>query len=135
MSRGGYLFPAARWGTKMGDTKAIDMVVGTLNDPFGGGHMGITAENVAKQSGISRAAQDGYALESHRRAAAAISAGYFRNQIILVELPSKKGVVLFDTDEHPRTDTSLENLAGLSIADIDVIESNEAFAAQPCAVS
>lgn len=99
MSRGGYLLSAARWGVKMGDAKAIDMVVGTLNDPFGGGHMDITAENVAKQSNISREAQDGFAVESHRRAAAAIAAGYFKEQVTPVELPSRKGTLLFDTDD------------------------------------
>jgi acetyl-CoA C-acetyltransferase len=209
MSRGGYLLPNERWGAKLGDTKVIDMVVGTLNDPFGGGHMGITAENVAARYDISREMQDAFSVESHRRAAAAIAAGYFKDQIIPVELPSRKGTVTFDTDEHVRADTSVESLgglraafkkdgtvtagnasslndggaalvlasgaevsrrgatplarlvayghagvdpqvmglgpipasrsalkkAGLTIADIDVIESNEAFAAQACAVA
>ena len=209
MSRGGYLLPSARWGARLGDTKLIDMVVGTLNDPFGGGHMGVTAENIAARYHISREMQDEFSVESHRRAAAAIAAGVFKEQITPVELPSRKGITVFDTDEHVRAETSLQSLsalkaafkkegtvtagnassrndgaaalvlasgaevarrgakplarlvayghagvdpqvmglgpipaskaalkkAGLSIADIDVIESNEAFAAQACAVA
>ena len=209
MSRGGYLLPSERWGARLGDSKVIDMVVGTLNDPFGGGHMGITAENVAARFDISRETQDAFSVESHRRAAAAIAAGYFKEQITPVELPSRKGVSIFETDEHVRADTTLASLsglkaafkkdgtvtagnasglndggaalvlasgaevarrgakplarlvaygnagvdpnfmgigpvpaskialkkAGLSVADIDVIESNEAFAAQACAVT
>lgn len=209
MSRGGYLLPTERWGARLGDSKVIDMVVGTLNDPFGGGHMGITAENVAARYQIGRDRQDEFAVESHRRAAIALEAGYFKEQITPVELPSRKGTVIFDTDEHPRADTTVASLgglkpafkkdgtvtagnasslndgaaalvlaseteagrrvakplarlvayghagvdpaymglgpipatqkalkkAGLSIADIDVIESNEAFAAQACAVA
>ena len=209
MSRGGYLLPSERWGARLGDSKVIDMVVGTLNDPFGGGHMGITAENVAARFDISREAQDAFSVESHRRATTAIAAGYFKEQITPVELPSRKGVSIFETDEHVRADTTLASLsglkaafkkdgtvtagnasglndggaalvlasgaevtrrgakplarlvaygnagvdpnfmgigpvpaskialkkAGLSVADIDVIESNEAFAAQACAVT
>ncbi|MBB5373608.1 acetyl-CoA C-acyltransferase family protein [Acidocella aromatica] len=209
MSRGGYLIPSERWGARLGDSKVIDMVVGALNDPFGHGHMGITAENVAARYGITRAQQDAFSAESHRRAAAAIAAGHFKEQITPVELPSRKGTVIFDTDEHVRAETTAETLAGLkpafqkdgtvtagnasglndagaalvlasgaevasrglkplarivayghagvspevmglgpipasqnalrkaglNIADIDVIESNEAFAAQACAVA
>jgi acetyl-CoA C-acetyltransferase len=209
MSRGGYLLPSERWGARLGDAKVIDMVVGTLNDPFGGGHMGITAENVAARFEINREKQDAFSVESHRRAAAAQAAGYFTEQITPVELPSRKGTAIFDADEHVRADTSLASLsglkpafkkdgtvtagnasglndgaaalvlasgaeatrrgakplgrlvayghagvepaymglgpipatrkalqkAGLSMADIDVIESNEAFAAQACAVA
>jgi acetyl-CoA C-acetyltransferase len=209
MSRGGYLLPSERWGARLGDAKVIDMVVGTLNDPFGGGHMGITAENVAARFEINREKQDAFSVESHRRAAAAQAAGYFTEQITPVELPSHKGTAIFDADEHVRADTSLASLsglkpafkkdgtvtagnasglndgaaalvlasgaeatrrgakplgrlvayghagvepaymglgpipatrkalqkAGLSMADIDVIESNEAFAAQACAVA
>jgi acetyl-CoA C-acetyltransferase len=113
MSRGGYLLPNERWGARLGDSKVIDMVVGALHDPFGHGHMGITAENVAAQYGLTREAQDAFAVESHRRAAAAQAAGYFKDQITPVELPSRKGVTIFDTDEHVRGDTSLESLAGL----------------------
>jgi len=209
MSRGGYLLPNERWGARLGDGKVIDMVVGALNDPFGHGHMGITAENVADRYSLTREMQDEFAVESHRRAAAAQAAGYFKEQIAPVELPSRKGTVIFDTDEHVRGDTSMASLgalkpvfkkdgtvtagnasplndagsavvlasgaevtrrnlkpmarivayghagvapdvmglgpipavqnalrkAGLTIADIDVIESNEAFASQACAVS
>ncbi len=209
MSRGGYLLPAERWGARLGDGKVLDMVVGALNDPFGHGHMGITAENVAARYGITREQQDAFSAESHRRAAAAIAAGHFKEQITPVELPSRKGTVIFDTDEHPRAETTAEALsglkpafqkdgtvtagnasslndgaaalvlasgaevasrglkplarivayghagvapevmglgpipasqnalrkAGLTVADIDVIESNEAFAAQACAVA
>jgi acetyl-CoA C-acetyltransferase len=209
MSRGGYLLPTERWGARLGDAKVIDMVVGALHDPFGGGHMGITAENVAARYEINREQQDAFSVESHRRAVAAQAAGYFKEQITPVEMPSRKGIVIFDTDEHVRADTTLASLgglkpafkkdgtvtagnasglndgaaalvlasgaevsrrgakplgrlvayghagvdpgymglgpipatkkalqkAGLSIADMDVIESNEAFAVQACAVA
>ncbi|MGE4481251.1 acetyl-CoA C-acyltransferase family protein [Acidocella sp.] len=209
MSRGGYLLPSERWGARLGDSKVIDMVVGALNDPFGNGHMGITAENVAARYGLSREQQDEFSAESHRRAAAAIAAGHFKEQITPVELASRKGTVIFDEDEHPRGETTAQSLstlrpvfkkdgtvtagnasslndgagalvlasgtevtrrnlkpmarivayghagvapdvmglgpipasrnalrkAGLSVADLDVIESNEAFAAQACAVA
>jgi acetyl-CoA C-acetyltransferase len=209
MSRGGYLMPGARWGARMGDAQVLDMMVGALTDPFDTVHMGITAENVAAKWGISRTMQDELAIESHRRAAAAIEKGHFKSQILPIELKSKKGTVQFDTDEHPRADTTMETLAklrtvfqkdgtvtagnasgindgaaavvlmergaaqrkgikpmarlvayghagvdpkymgigpvpavkktleraGLKVEDMDVIESNEAFAAQACAVA
>ncbi|MFG1477117.1 acetyl-CoA C-acyltransferase family protein [Xanthobacter sp. V4C-4] len=209
MSRGGYLLPAARWGQRMGSASAVDMMVGVLTDPFGHGHMGVTAENVSERYQISRADQDAAAVESHRRAAAAIAAGHFKDQIAPVEIASRKGTVVFDTDEHVRGDVSAADLeklrpvfkkdgtvtagnasgindgagmvilatgaavkakglkplarlvsyglagvdpsemgmgpvpavkialakAGLTLDDIDLIESNEAFAAQSCAVS
>jgi acetyl-CoA C-acetyltransferase len=209
MSRGGYIMPAARWGARMGDTKLMDMMVGALTDPFDTVHMGITAENVAAKWGISRQMQDELAVESNRRAASAIEKGYFKSQILPIELKSKKGTVVFDTDEHPRGDASMEGMAklravfqqdgsvtagnassindgaaamvlmernaaqakglkpmarlvgyahagvdpkymgigpvpavkkllektGLKVEDLDVIESNEAFAAQACAVA
>jgi len=210
MSRALYGMPGLRWGQRMGHgTAPIDMMVGALTDPFGTGHMGITAENVAAQFGISRDAQDAFAVESHRRAIAAIAAGHFKSQILGVEIKSKKGPVQFDTDEHARADASMEGMAklktvfqkdgsvtagnasgindaaaavvlmergaaekkglkpmarllsyahsgvdpkimgigpvpavktaleraGLKVSDIDLIESNEAFAAQACAVS
>jgi len=113
MSRGGYLMPALRNGQRLGDAMAIDMVVGVLTDPFGNGHMGITAENVATRCGIAREEQDGFAVESHRRAAAAIAEGRFRSQIVPVEIKGRKGTVVFDQDEHVRADVSVENLAGL----------------------
>ncbi|WP_176042168.1 beta-ketothiolase BktB [Burkholderia stabilis] len=212
MSRAPYSIPAARFGQRMGDMRAVDMMVGALNDPFQTIHMGVTAENVAAKYGISRDAQDALALESHRRASHAAKAGYFREQILPIELiGSKKGTpVVFDHDEHVRHDASLDDFsklrpvfvkengtvtagnasgindaaaavllmergvagkrgakplarlvayahagvdpaymgigpvpatqkvlerAGLTIADLDVIEANEAFAAQACAVT
>ncbi|MFG1229996.1 acetyl-CoA C-acyltransferase family protein [Xanthobacter wiegelii] len=209
MSRGGYLLPQARWGQRMGNAQMVDMMVGVLTDPFGHGHMGVTAENVSERYQISRDDQDVAAVESHRRAAAAVAAGHFAEQIAPVEITSRKGPVVFDTDEHFRKDATLADMtklkavfkkdgtvtagnasglndggaavvladaevakareltplarlvsyglagvdpsemgmgpvpavqialkkAGLSVADIDVIESNEAFAAQACAVS
>ncbi len=209
MSRSAYMLPAARWGQKMGNVAMVDAMVGALTDPFGHGHMGITAENVAERHGISREQQDAFAAESHRRAAAAIDAGYFKEQIVPVEIESRKGTIVFDTDEHVRRDATAEGMAklkavfkkdgtvtagnasgindgaaalvlmeaeaasrrglkplgrivsyghagvapevmglgpvhavpvalkkaGLTVADLDVIESNEAFAAQACAVS
>ncbi|MES0825162.1 beta-ketothiolase BktB [Ruegeria sp. SCP11] len=209
MSRAGYMIPSARWGQKMGDTQAIDMMTAALHDPFGHGHMGITAENVAEKYGISREEQDAFAVESHRRASAAIEEGRFEEQIVPITIRSRKGDVIFKTDEHVRADASIENMAklrtvfkkdgkvtagnasglndgaaslvlmtaeaaasraltpmarvlsyghagvdpaymgigpvpamqaalkrvGLSVDDLDVVESNEAFAAQACAVT
>jgi len=209
MSRGAYVSPSARWGARMGDAQLMDMMVGALTDPFDAVHMGITAENVAAKWEISRQQQDEMALESNRRAVNAIQKGYFKDQILPIELKTRKGPVLVDTDEHPRADASLEGLAklktvfkpdgtvtagnasgindgaaavvlmerkaaekrglkplarlvayahagvdpkymgigpvpavkkvleraGLKVGDMDVIESNEAFAAQACAVA
>ena len=112
MSRSPYILPAARFGQKMGDTRALDMMTGALTCPFGTGHMGVTAENVAAQHGISRADQDAFALESQARAARAIAEGRFKDQIVPVEVGGKKGPARFDTDEHPKA-TSPEALAGL----------------------
>lgn len=208
MSRGAYLLPQARWGARMGDSPMLDFVVGALHDPFHKIHMGITAENVGEQFGISRSMMDELAVESHRRAAAAIAEGRFKSQIVPVVIPSKKGDISFDTDEHVKPGTTMETLAkmraafkkdgavtagnasgindgagavvlasaeavkagnlkpiarlvsyahagveptimgigpvpatklalakaGLKVSDLDVIESNEAFAAQACAV-
>jgi acetyl-CoA C-acetyltransferase len=113
MSRGGYLVPSARWGARMGDAKMMDMMVGALTDPFDTVHMGITAEAVANKCGITREQQDAFAVESHKRAAAATAAGHFKSQILPIELKSKKGPVQFDTDEHIRGDASLEGMAKL----------------------
>jgi acetyl-CoA C-acetyltransferase len=209
MSRSNYWVPAGRWGQKMGDQVMMDAMIGALSDPFQGMHMGVTAENVAKQYGIGRQAQDEFSVESHRRAANAIAKGYFKEQILPIELKDRKGTRIFDTDEHVRNDISMENLAklkavfqkdgsvtpgnasgindgaaavvlmerkaaekrglkpmarlvayghagvdpsvmglgpipavknamaraGLKVADMDVIESNEAFAVQACAVA
>lgn len=112
MSQSPYIMPEARWGQKMGDVRTLDMMLGTLNCPFGTGHMGVTAENVAAEHDISRADQDAFALKSQRRAAAAIAAGYFKDQIVPVEVRVKRDMVPFDTDEHPKATTS-EALAGL----------------------
>ena len=112
MSRSPYVVPSARFGAKMGDQVMLDMMTGALTCPMGTGHMGVTAENVAAEHDITREQQDAFAMESQRRAAAAIAAGHFKDQIVPVEVKSRKGMVAFDTDEHPK-DTSLEKLAGL----------------------
>jgi len=113
MSRGGYLSQTQRFGSRMGDSTMSDMMVGALTDPFGRMHMGVTAENVANQFGISRADQDALALESHRRAAQAQDHGYFNEQIVPVVIKTRKGEVQFKVDEHPRRDITAESLAGL----------------------
>ncbi|NMV37280.1 beta-ketothiolase BktB [Ralstonia insidiosa] len=210
MSRAPYLAPAARWGSRMGDAKMVDMMLGALHDPFHTIHMGVTAENVAREFGISREQQDQTALESHQRASRAIQAGYFKDQIVPVTIKSRKGDIQFDTDEHVRHDATIDDMtklkpvfakengtvtagnasglndagaalvlmersvaearglkplarlvsyghagvdpkimgigpvpatrkalerAGLSVKNLDVIEANEAFAAQACAVT
>ena len=210
MSRGAYLVTSNRWGARMGDVKMLDFMLGALHDPRLNIHMGITAENVATRHGISREQQDAYATQSQQRAAAAIEAGVFKEQIVPVEIKTRKGVVLFDTDEGVKADTSVDALAkmkpafkkeegtvtagnastlndgaaavvmasadkakalglkplarlvsyahagvepeymgigpvpasklalekaGLKVSDLDLIQSNEAFAAQACAVS
>jgi acetyl-CoA C-acetyltransferase len=210
MSRAPYLAPMARWGSRMGDASIVDMMLGALHDPFGRIHMGVTAENVAARYGVTRADQDELAFESHRRAAAAIAGGRFKEQILPIDVAARKGTVAFATDEHVRADLKPEDLgrlkpvfikdngtvtagnasglndgaaalvlmearvaeqrgvkplarlvayghagvdpnymgigpvpatraalarAGLSVADIDVVEANEAFAAQACAVT
>lgn len=209
MSRAGHLLTQVRNGQKMGDLTATDMMVGALTDPFGNGHMGITAENVASRCGIDRAAQDAFALESHRRAGEAIASGHFRDQIVAVSVRKGREEAVFDTDEHVRPGLLPDDLAklrpafrkdgtvtagnasglndgaaalvlmeaevaaargveplarvvatglggvgpevmglgpvpaarqalaraGLTAADLDMIESNEAFAAQACAVT
>jgi acetyl-CoA C-acetyltransferase len=112
MSNGPHILPAARFGQKMGDVRALDMMIGALHCPFGTGHMGVTAENVAAEHDISRAAQDAFALESQTRAARAIAEGRFKDQIVPVEVQVKREMVPFVTDEHPKA-TSLEALAGL----------------------
>ncbi len=116
MSRGGYLSTAMRAGARMGDTKLIDMMVATLTDPFGVGHMGITAENLASKWGITREEQDALAVESHRRAAAAIDEGRFKSQIVPIVKKTRKGDVVFDTDEHVKPGTTMGSLAKLKPA-------------------
>jgi len=209
MSRVPYTIADARWGKRIGDAVATDMLLATLHDPFGHGHMGITAENIAGDHGITREEQDGFALESQKRASRAIAEGRFKEQIVPIEVNSKGKTVQFAVDEHVRYDANAESLsklkatfreggtvtagnasglndgaaalvlmdgaaaekqglkplarlvayghagvdpsrmglgpipavrialsrAGLEIGDIDVIESNEAFAAQACAVA
>jgi len=111
MSRGAYLLPALRSGARMGDTQAIDAMVAVLTDPFGVGHMGITAENLAAKHGITREEQDAFAVESQARAAQAIAEGRFKSQIAPITLKTRKGDVVFDTDEHPKAGTTMESLA------------------------
>ncbi|WP_101067483.1 acetyl-CoA C-acyltransferase family protein [Roseovarius salinarum] len=112
MSRSPFIIPDQRWGAKMGDVKTRDMMLGALNCPFGTGHMGVTAENVAHEHEVSRADQDAFALESQTRAARAIEEGRFADQIVPVEVKIKRDTVAFDTDEHPKP-TTAEGLAGL----------------------
>lgn len=115
MSRAPYAVPAARFGAKMGDVKMLDMMVGALTCPMGTGHMGVTAENVAAEHGITRQQQDEFALESQNRTAKAIAEGRFKEQIVPIEIKTRKGVISFDTDEHPKA-TDLDKLAGLRAA-------------------
>lgn len=209
MSRGGHLLPSQRWGVRMGDAQINDMMLGALHDPFGLGHMGITAENIAAEEGVSRADQDAFALASQQRAKAARDAGYFKDQITPIDITERRKTISFDTDEYIRDDASEDQLsslrpvfqkdgsvtagnasgindgaaavvlasasaadqhgatplakivsygfggvaprvmgmgpvpasnmalekAGLKISDLDLVESNEAFAAQACAVT
>jgi acetyl-CoA C-acetyltransferase len=209
MSRANYWLPSARWGLKMGDQVVMDSLIGALSDPFDTSHMGVTAENIAAKYGISRETQDEFSVESHRRAANAIKNGWFKSQILPIEIKDRKGTKNFDTDEHVRAETTMDSLgklnpvfkkdgsvtpgnasgindgaaavvlmerklaekrglkpmarlvayghagvepslmglgpipavqnamkkAGLKVADMDLIESNEAFAAQACAVA
>ena len=116
MSRGGYLMPTLRWGQRMADGGVIDMMVGALTDPFDTAHMGITAENIADRWKISREDQDAFAVESHRRAINAIEQGRFKSQIVPIELKTRKGTTVFDRDEHPRGDATLEGMAKLRAA-------------------
>jgi acetyl-CoA C-acetyltransferase len=116
MSRAGYLMPTLRWGQRMNDGGVVDMMVGALTDPFDTVHMGITAENIATQWKITREQQDEFAVESHRRAINAIDKGYFRDQILPIELKTRKGTTLFDRDEHPRADATLESMQKLRTA-------------------
>lgn len=111
MSRGMYGSPAMRSGARMGDTKMIDLMVGILTDPFGVGHMGVTAENLVEKWKLTRDEQDALAVESHRRAANAIKEGRFKSQIVPITIKTRKGDVVFDTDEHVKPDTTMETLA------------------------
>ncbi len=113
MSRAGHLLTSARWGQKMGDTAAHDMLDGALQDPFGGGIMGITAENVAERYGIGRAEQDAFAVESNARAARALDEGRFEEQVVPIEVRKRKDTIQFKVDEHVRRDATVESLGGL----------------------
>ena len=110
MSRGMYGSPAMRSGARMGDTKMLDLMVAVLTDPFGVGHMGVTAENLVEKWKLTREEQDAFAVESHRRAAHAIKEGRFKSQIVPITIKSRKGDVVFDTDEHCKPDTTMETL-------------------------
>lgn len=116
MSRGGYLLPALRWGQRMNNGESIDMMTGALTDPFDNAHMGITAENIAAKWDINREKQDQYALVSHTRAVNAIKNGYFKKQILPLEISTRKGTIIFENDERPRENISIEGLAKLKPA-------------------
>jgi len=111
MSRGMYGSPAMRSGARMGDTKMLDLMVAVLTDPFGVGHMGVTAENLVEKWKLTRDEQDALAVESHRRAAHAIKEGRFKSQIVPITVKTRKGDVVFDTDEHCKPETTMETLA------------------------
>jgi acetyl-CoA C-acetyltransferase len=113
MSRAAYFLPAGRWGQRMGDATVVDAMSGALHDPFGHGHMGVTAENIAARYGFTREQQDEFALASHRKAAKAMEAGHFKSQIVPIELKTRKGVEQFAADEHVRKDVKPEDLAKL----------------------
>jgi acetyl-CoA C-acetyltransferase len=116
MSRGPYFIASQRWGSRLGNAEVLDYTLGILHDPFENTHMGITAENVAARYGITREMQDELAFQSQQRAARAIAEGRFKDQIVPVELKTRKGVVVFDTDEHVRGETTLQALAALKPA-------------------
>ena len=116
MSKAAYLMPALRSGARMGDTKAIDSMVAVLTDPFGVGHMGITAENLAAKHGFTREEQDALAVESQRRATVAIAEGRFKSQIVPIVKQTRKGDVVFDTDEYVKSNTTMESLAKMKPA-------------------
>ncbi len=113
MSRAAYFLPAGRWGQRMGDGVVVDAMTGALHDPFGNGHMGITAENIAAKFGFTREQQDAFAVESHKRAGNALEKGYFKDQIVPIELKTRKGVEQFTTDEHVRKGVKIEDLQKL----------------------
>ncbi|MFT5720492.1 MAG: acetyl-CoA C-acetyltransferase [Motiliproteus sp.] len=116
MSQGAYVLPNVRQGLRMGDGKAVDMTLGTLSDPFGSGHMGLTAEKIAEQYGLSREDLDRFSVESHRRACHAIDNGYFKHQIVPVTVKQGRQEFVCDQDEHARADTSMESLTRLKPA-------------------
>ena len=113
MSRAAYFLPTGRWGQRMGDASVVDAMTGALHDPFGHGHMGVTAENIAAKYGFTREQQDAFAVESHRRAANALEKGYFQSQVVAIEVKSRKGVEQYTNDEHVRKDVKPEDMAKL----------------------
>ena len=116
MSNGAHIVDGFRWGSRMGDGKVHDMMLGALHDPFGHGHMGITAENISSRYQISRDMQDQFALSSQQRASKAIDNGSFKEQILPIEIKTRKGIEIFETDEHPKPDTSIDTLSSLRTA-------------------
>jgi acetyl-CoA C-acetyltransferase len=113
MSRAAYFLPAGRWGQRMGDATVVDAMTGALHDPFGHGHMGVTAENIAAKYGFTREQQDEFSLASHRKAAKAVEAGYFKSQVVPIELKTRKGVEQFTADEHVRPAVTMADFAKL----------------------
>src|ERR1043165_2267421 len=113
MSRAAYFLPTGRWGQRMGDASVVDAMTGALHDPFGHGHMGVTAENIAAKYGFTREQQDEFSVASHKKAAKAIENGYFKDQIVPIEIKTKKGVENFDTAEHVSKDHKPEDMAEL----------------------
>ena len=116
MSRAAYFLPAGRWGQRMGDAAVVDAMTGALHDPFGHGHMGVTAENIAAKYGFTREQQDEFSVASHRKASHAMQNGYFKDQIVPIEIKTKKGVEQYVTDEHVRKDVKPEDMAKLKAA-------------------
>ena len=116
MSNGAHIVQGFRWGSRMGDGQVHDMMLGALHDPFGHGHMGITAENISSRYQISREMQDEFALTSQKRAHEAIENGNFKDQILPIEIKTRKGIQIFEIDEHPKPETSMETLTGLRTA-------------------
>ena len=113
MSNGAHIVQGFRWGSRMGDGQVHDMMLGALHDPFGHGHMGITAENISSRYQISREMQDEFALTSQKRAYEPIENGAFKDQILPIEIKTRKGIEIFEIDEHPKPETSMETLTGL----------------------
>ena len=113
MSRAAYFLPAGRWGQRMGDAPVLDAMSGALHDPFGHGHMGVTAENIAAKYGFTREQQDQFAVSSHHKASSALDNGYFKSQVVPVDIKSKKGIEQFTIDEHVRQGAKIEDLAKL----------------------
>jgi acetyl-CoA C-acetyltransferase len=113
MSNGAHIVEGFRWGARMGDGKVHDMMLGALHDPFGHGHMGITAENISSRYQISRDMQDEFAFISQQRANKAIEGGVFKDQILPIEIKTRKGIDIFENDEHLKPNTTMESLSGL----------------------